>query len=49
MRSESCSHQHAVQFYENDDYLCDAVASFVADGLSVQGELDAHFRSGIST
>src|SRR5262245_18673841 len=24
---------HVVQFYESDDYLCDAVASFVAEGL----------------
>jgi signal transduction histidine kinase len=29
-----CMHNHAVQFYENDDYLCDAVASFIAQGLA---------------
>jgi signal transduction histidine kinase len=51
--SELCAHNHAVQFYENDDYLCDVVASFVAEGLAeVQPIIiiaTAEHRAGIST
>lgn len=41
---------HSVQFYESDDYVCDLVATFVAEGLSI-GEpavimaTEAHRRS----
>ena len=33
MNQTHAPHDHAVQFYENDDYLCDKVAAFIADGL----------------
>ena len=37
MTSECCSelHHHAVQFYESEDFLCDCVADYVADGLAI--------------
>src|SRR5437867_3779157 len=29
------AHDHVVQFYETDDYVCEVVAGFVAEGLRV--------------
>ena len=31
--SRSVAHDHAVQFYETDNYVCEVVARFVAEGL----------------
>lgn len=37
MRADPTTHQHAVQFYEDDDSLCRTAARFLAEGL-VAGE-----------
>jgi PAS domain S-box-containing protein len=36
-RDKSGQHDHIVQFYEGDDFLCERVASFLSDGVR-QGE-----------